>query len=382
MLPEIRAGSACRQRPGMNETQDWRVMPKESHARPRILLVDDDPDLLEMYRELLGQLPSRPEIHTASSGARAMALLEAEAFRLMVCDLKMPRMDGLQVLSIVRRTHPQLRTVALTSVLDEEFRSRAYALGVDLFWQKPGSEEEIRMFLECVESLLGRETQGGFRGIQSKSLMDIIQLECLSQSSLVLRITNGALTGKIWIQEGQVIDAQTDGHRGEPAFHQVLTWQAGHFETLPAEPDRPRAITKPCSGLLLESAQALDESRSRLGAEGAAAPPASAPAGLLEIEGIEFVLALQHGETSPRVARGLEDPKRMAAWARLALAGFRSLGERLQAGPLEQIEALGPRRHVALADQGGLEFCVGWKPSMAAGQVRALMKKVLALWAS
>jgi CheY-like chemotaxis protein len=354
-------------------------MRKESRARPRILLVDDDPDLLEMYRDLLGQLPSEPEIQTAGSGARAMALLETEDFRLMVCDLRMPRMDGLQVLSIVRRTHPQLRTVALTSVLDEEFRSRAYALGVDLFWQKPGSEEEIRMFLECLESLLGRETEGGFRGMQSKSLVDIIQLECLSQSSLVLRITNGNLTGKLWIQEGQLIDAETDGQRGEPAFHQILSWQTGHFETLPAEPSRPRAITKPYNGLLLESAQALDEGRTGLGSDGPGAPAAAA--GLSEIEGIEFVLALQHGQTTPRIARGLEDSKRMGAWAQQSLAGFRSLEERLGAGPLEQVEALGSRRHVVLVEQGDLDFCVGWKPSMNVGQVRTLMKKVLALWA-
>ena len=48
----------------------------------------------------------------------------------------MPRMDGLQVLSIVRRRHPELRTVVLSGLEDEEYRSRAYALGVDLFWIK------------------------------------------------------------------------------------------------------------------------------------------------------------------------------------------------------------------------------------------------------
>src|SRR3989442_8277517 len=147
-------------------------------TRHHILLLDDDPDLLDMYREILAQLPSRPEIRTASSGSRAMALLESEPFRLLICDLKLPKMDGLQVLSIVRRKYPQLRTVALTSVLDEQFRSRAYALGVDQFWHKPNTEQEIKMFLECLESLLGGETETGFRGIQSKSLMDIIQLEC------------------------------------------------------------------------------------------------------------------------------------------------------------------------------------------------------------
>src|SRR3984885_6785076 len=137
--------------------------------RPKILLLDDDKDLLELYREILSQLPSRPEIFTSSTGARAIAMLAAEPFTLMVSDLNMPKMDGLQVLSIVRRKFPDMRTVVLTSVLDEQFRSRVYGLGVDLFWQKPGSGEEIKQFLECIESLLGRELQEeGFRGGGSK----------------------------------------------------------------------------------------------------------------------------------------------------------------------------------------------------------------------
>jgi CheY-like chemotaxis protein len=357
-------------------------MRKVTGQRPKVLLVDDEPALLETYREILAQSPSQPEIQTASSGQRALALLESETFRLLVCDLKMPKMDGLQVLSIVRRKHPELRTVALTSVLDEQFRSRAYALGVDLFWQKPDSQEEVRMFLECLESLLGREAEGGFRGMQSKSLVDIIQLECLSQNSLVLRIANGQLSGQIWIHNGQVIDAETEGLKGEPAFHQILSWRAGHFETLPPEPTRPRAISKPYNGLLLESAQALDESRTELGPDGAPAPAGPTPPGLSDIEGLEFVLALKRGESGPKVARGLENPQHMAGWARGSLAGFRSLGDRLRAGPLEQLEGLGPQRHVALAGQGDLEFCVGWRPTMAAGHVRTMMKKVLALWAS
>src|SRR6266516_7575477 len=204
-------------------------------TRHKILLLDDDPDLLSMYKEILEQMPSRPEVETAQAGSRAMAMLESDPFRLLICDLKMPKMDGLQVLSIVRRKYPQLRTVALTSVPDEQFRSRAYALGVDQFWHKPNTEQEIKMFLECLESLLGGETETGFRGIQSKSLMDIIQLECISQSSSVLRITNSALAGKIWIQEGEVIDAEAGDLAGEPAFQKILSWKTGNFETLPAE---------------------------------------------------------------------------------------------------------------------------------------------------
>ena len=98
------------------------------------------------------------------------------------------------------------------------------------------------MFLECLGSLLGQEADSGFRGLQSKSLVDIIQLECISQSSSVLRITNGPLTAKIWIQNGEVIDSEAGDLRGESAFKKILSWKTGNFETLPAEPSRPSAI--------------------------------------------------------------------------------------------------------------------------------------------
>lgn len=354
-------------------------------ARHKILLLDDDPDLLDMYREILGQLPSRPEIHTASTGARAMAMLEAHPFRLFICDLKMPKMDGLQVLSIVRRKHPALRTVVLTSVVDEQFRSRVYALGVDLFWQKPGTEQEIKMFLECIESLLGRETEPGFRGVQSKSLMDLIQLECISQSSSTLRITNGPLIGKIWINNGELIDAESEGARGEEAFQRILAWKAGSFETLPPEPSRPRTIFKSYNALLLESAQAIDESRAGTDPTHAG-PSVAAPsvlAALAQVDGVEFVLAARAGEKdkSRFEARGLENPERLAGWSRQSLERFRALGERLQIGPLEQIECLGPQRHVALAAAQDDALCVGWRPTLAADEVRDRMKKVMALWA-
>jgi CheY-like chemotaxis protein len=356
-------------------------------TRHKILLIDDDPDLLDVYREILGRLPSQPTIRTATSGARAIAMLETEPVSLLICDLKMPKMDGLQVLSIVRRKHPELRTVVLTGVADEQFRSRVYSLGVDLFWQKPGSEEETKMLLDCLESLLGRESEPGFRGFQSKSLMDLVQLECISQSSSVLRITNGPLTGHIWINSGDLIDAETDELRGEDAFRKILAWRAGNFESLPAESDRPRTIFKSYNVLLLESAQAHDESL-QMGTTSPArpgetpGPQASRLGTLLQVEGIEFVLTAKTGEKDRFESRGLEDPARLAAWSRQSLENFRALGERLQAGPVEQVIGLGPQRHVALTQHGDSDLSVGWRHSLSAETVRDRMKKVLALWAS
>jgi len=352
--------------------------------RHKILLVDDDPDLLEVYRETIEMLPSGPEIQTATSGARALAMLESGEYRLLITDLKMPKMDGLQLLSIVRRKFPDLRTVVLTSLADEQFRSRVYALGVDLYWNKPGSESEMKQFLDCLESLLGREAEPGFRGVQSKSLVDLVQLECISQSSSVLRITNGPFTGCIWVNSGELTDAETEGTRGEDAFQKILRWKAGNFEFLPAEPNRPRTIFKSYNALLLETAQALDESNHDEAVDNVAnGAPAQDNAGLMalaETDGVEFVLK-STAETHVD-SRGLENPERLAGWTRKSLDRFRALGETLHVGALEQITGLGMQRNVALAHKGNADVCVGWQHTLNAGEIRERMKKVLTLWAS
>jgi len=359
--------------------------------RPKILLVDDDQDLLNLYKQILAQMPSQPEVLTAANGARAVAMLEDAPYAMLICDLRMPKMDGLQVLAIVRRKYPQLRTVVLTSVLDEEFRSRAYALGVDLFWFKPGNEREIKLFLECLESLLTRDVQTGFRGIQNKSLVDIIQLECISQNSLVLRITNGPLTAKIWIQNGDVIDATAEGLSGEIAFKGILSWKTGSFESLPAEPNRPRAIQKSYNALLLETVQAIDEARggetpghdTESGIQVSGDQAKALPLTLLSrIDGAEFVLVTETNPQGKFDSRGLEGPERVAAWSRQTVQHFNSLADQIHAGQLQQIECLGPQRSAGLVAHGETILCMGWRADLSAEEIRDRTRKALTQWAS
>ncbi len=326
-------------------------------AQHKVLLLDDDPDLLELYREIFGSLPSKPSISTATSGARAIALLESEPFSLLISDLNMPKMDGLQVLTIVRRKFPNLRTAVLTSVVDEQFRARAYSMGIDLFLEKPNGSHEIRFMLDCIESLLGRDDVGGFRGVQHKSLVDIVQLECLSQSSSVLRITNGASEGRIWIRSGDVIDATAGDLTGESAFKKILSWRTGNFELLPEDSSRARAIETSYQGLLLETAQALDESEAMESpetVENGTAPLADQSIQRLgHLHGVEFVMQVEEEASQPAQSWGVENPDQMAAWARETSARLRSLGETLQAGTFARAEASGSLRHVTLARRGG-----------------------------
>lgn len=353
-------------------------------TRHKILVLDDDSDWLKLCREMFAALPSRPEIHTASNAKRALSILESEPIRLLICDLKMPRMDGLQVLAIVRRRHPELRTVVLSGLEDEEYRSRAYALGVDLFWIKMEMQRDPKLFTECLESLLGRDDDTGFRGIQSKSLMDIIQMECLSRTSTVLRISRGPLVAKLWIQEGELIDAEAEGARGEAAFQRILAWKSGTFENHPPEPGRERTIFKPVNALLLESAQTMDENANPAGpdiAEDASHRKTIWKLSLLTREGAEFVIVVPpEGQGEPE-AIGAQNSAPLARWTRLVAATARRLGERLEAGPVLQVIGQNLERQVLVMTREDKLYLVGW-PAEAAGNLTEKTKKLVASWDS
>jgi CheY-like chemotaxis protein len=348
-------------------------------SRHKILILDDEHDILEIYQEILARIPSQPEIHTADSGPRALALLESEPFNLLLVDLRMPAMDGFQVLTIVRRRFPALRVVVITSAQDEQFRARAYAMGIDLYLEKPKTGKEIINFVDCIESMLEREGRGGFRGVQSKTLMDIIQLECLTQSSSILKISSGPGEGRIWLHKGEIIDAATGELLGREAFLEMLRWKSGSFEILPTEVPRPRTIFVSYENLLMETAQTIDESK----ADAAATeePEQGGLASFSRHKGVQFVVAVENGDTMKCDHWAAENPERTAAWIHANTHAFQALGDRLEAGQLENVEALGVQRHVALLCTEKNALGIGFTRSATLTHIRETMKQIEAKWA-
>jgi DNA-binding response OmpR family regulator len=347
-------------------------------SRQKILILDDEHDILEIYQEILARLPSQPEIHTADAGARAIAILESEPFNLLLVDLRMPTMDGFQVLAIVRRKFPTLRVVVMTAAEDEQFRARSYAMGIDLYMEKPKTGKEIINFVDCIESMLEKEDAGGFRGVQSKTLVDIIQLECLTQSSAILKISSALGEGRIWIQKGEIIDAASGELLGKEAFLEMLSWRAGSFEILPNDVPRPRTIFSSYENLLMETAQTMDEAKS----EELTTEEGSSLAGFSRYKGVQFVVAVETADKAKFEHWGAENADQMAAWIHQTTRAMRDLGERLEAGELEQIEALGPQRHVAIISNEQQDLGVGFTRSATLGHIRETMKQIEAKWAS
>jgi len=352
-------------------------------SRPKILLLDDEQELVTYYAGLLESIPCHPEVFTSTSSSRALAMLEGETFDLLITDLRMPDMDGLQVLSVVRSRYPRTRTVVLTALADEQYRARSYAMGADLFWQKPDSREGMAIFQDCVQSLLQRTPLSGFCGVQNKSLVDIIQLECLSQNSSVLHITRDSRVADIWISAGNIIDAQAGELGAEAALREILGWKSGHFEILPMPEDHPRRIEGSYQGLLLDSAQAVDEGLAQQGA-----PEAQAPEELPEPQtlgemarqiGAEFIIVIHGGKSE---CWGARNPEATTRWAADAARRFEELGLNLQAGEFSMIQTEGPKTRSVLVTQNGVLLCLGFGTDHKPDDAAVIAKEILYQWAS
>lgn len=124
---------------------------RESDERRLIMIVDDSVTVRKVTSRLLER--QGYDVVTAKDGVDAIEQLENIKPDLMLLDIEMPRMDGFEVLNLVRHhdMHQYMPIIMITSRTGEKHRERAFSLGVSQYMGKPFQEEEL---LENIDALL------------------------------------------------------------------------------------------------------------------------------------------------------------------------------------------------------------------------------------
>lgn len=111
-----------------------------------ILVVDDE----EMMRNLLDKILSREgyRIRTACDGKQALELLQQDEVDLIISDMKMPRMNGFELLQRVKQEYPKTGVIIMTAYGDTYTVKDALLLGADEYITKPFKSYEISLVVE------------------------------------------------------------------------------------------------------------------------------------------------------------------------------------------------------------------------------------------
>jgi CheY-like chemotaxis protein len=249
------------------------------HAKARILIIEDEPSVLNLFRYLLTD--GGYSVSAAQSGSEAIEKL-SEGFDLVLANLKMEDMDGMKVLELVKVQSPETAVIVVTDYATLDSAIEAMRQGADDYIHKteivtkvlPSVEKALKKrrlrqkFIEtvkqqAVDEMINTTVSGNLRDM---SLTSIVQILCndMRSARLVLRQLNSMPDGEeqegvIFFENGQIIHAAAGSLRGAEAVYELLGWDEGSFQ-MESNVVAPRqTITVPWTDLLLKGTKRLDE---------------------------------------------------------------------------------------------------------------------------
>src|SRR5918998_6596073 len=173
-----------------------------------LLIVDDEQGMRQLLTHVFGR--AGHAVRAAENGARALELLRQEPADLIVSDVKMPDMNGIELLRKVREFLPDVAVVMMTAFATVETAREAFKLGADDFIQKPFDVDELKVIAEkALERFRLLQENRAFRRAQrergrldqiighSQKMQAVYQMiETVAQVQSTVLITGESGTGK------------------------------------------------------------------------------------------------------------------------------------------------------------------------------------------
>ncbi len=221
-----------------------------------ILIVDDETRLLQSIEAGLLLYRNRFKVVTAVNGKEAVHILNTTGIDLVVTDLKMPEMDGFELLAYIHKKFPFLPAIVMTAFNTPDIEEKLVNGNSLKILEKPIDFDELA---NAISEALEREgKEGSLTGI---SLANFLQLLEMEQKTCLLEVSSKSDQGFIYFHQGQLYAAITGKEKGEEAVYKMLMMDDVHitFKKQPIKKVR-RLITKSLLALLLEGQKRKDES--------------------------------------------------------------------------------------------------------------------------
>lgn len=238
---------------------------------PKILIVDDNPHVLRLLNITLSKAAENYEIVQASNGEEALEIANRLLPDLIISDVMMPKMDGIELCWMIRDNSkvPMVPFIFLTSFEDQETAIRGFRAGADDYLNKPIDRKKL---LTRARELLNRggtlkevekhtDDRKGFSGdLDDLSIVELVQMLNLNKKSGVLKIQSSE-KGAIYLKDGHLWATTYQNKTGEDAFYSLVAETKGTFDFEIMDVDQESNIDNSTMNVIMEACRIMDETR-------------------------------------------------------------------------------------------------------------------------
>lgn len=219
----------------------------------KILLVDDEPAVLFALSEALADRKRGLQVVTAKDGREAMAVLEAQTIHLVVTDLRMPDVDGFELLAHLRRNHSSLPVILMTALGTAETASHLALNGALECLAKPF---DVALLKRKILDMLSQRVRGRVENISLASFLQLLEIE---RKTCALHIASMDRRGTLSFRSGKLVAAETGDLTGSDAALQIIAWEHADIEITEGGQTTGAPLPGGLAFLLMEAMRLKDE---------------------------------------------------------------------------------------------------------------------------
>ena len=256
-----------------------------------VLIVDDEKVFLLSLSDGLKSYSDEFNVLIAFNGKEALKILNSTKIDLVVTDLKMPEMDGFQLLAYLTRHFPDIPTIVMTAFGTPDMEGKLLTMGATQYLEKP---LDFDVLADNIRRHVARDdSQGHIKGITLGTFLQFLEME---GKTCTLTVTSNERIGRLYFLEGELINAKTETSEGEQAAFEIIGWDETEIEINYSCKNKTKTITSPLSFVLMESCKIKDEVPKQLEEQETKDVEEK---GIDKIEEIDFLVDKKEDETKP-----------------------------------------------------------------------------------
>ncbi|HLP48703.1 MAG TPA: response regulator [Candidatus Deferrimicrobium sp.] len=220
---------------------------------PNILIVDDDETFVLSLTEGLFSHNPDFKIFAARNGKEAIKTLNSRVIDLVVTDIKMPEMDGFELVAYISQYYKDISIIVITAFGTPEIEKNLKEIGSFQYLEKPLDINDLE---EKIIEGLKKTATGYAKGV---SLTAFVQMIALERETCTLNIKSNEKNGYLYFQNGVLINAEYDNKKGEEASNEIFVWENVEIEIEKKCKKTITTIETPLNYLLIEAYRRKDE---------------------------------------------------------------------------------------------------------------------------